>query len=285
MTSFRIVTDGACDLMQDWCREHQITVIPLYYSLSSAQPVAFTARGNDDFSDFYAMLRKGAPVHTSAPSIEDCKEQLRPILAEGADVLYTGLSGALSGMFNVMRLAAMELAEEFPEREVRVVDSRCGSHALGALIRALADVRETGGDLATAAKTLEVCRSHIACRFTVSDLMYLKRGGRISGSAAMVGTVLQIMPMLRLTDDGRIEPYGKVRGRKLALRTLADAIGEAVAPVTSVTIGHCDAAEDAAFVRDILRRKYALSTVRIEPIGPILGAHAGPGAIAAFCGE
>ena len=218
MNQFRIVTDGACDLPQAWCRAHQIAVIPLYCSIASAVPRAYPGSRPYPMAPFYEMLRQGTPVHTSAPSIDDCKECLRPLLRKGYDLLYTGLSAQLSGMFNVMRLAAMELGEEFPERHIRVIDSGTGSFALGLLIRELTALRENGTDLDTVCEIAEHLRTRIGCWFTVSDLMYLKRGGRISGSVAMVGTVLQIMPMLHVTPEGTLAAYGKVRGRKNALR-------------------------------------------------------------------
>ena len=123
----------------------------------------------------------------------------------------------------------------------------------------------------------------ISHRFIVGNLMFLKRGGRISGSAAVVGTVLQIMPMLHVNAEGAIEPYSKIRGRKTALRTLADELGGEAAPGTAVYLGHCDAPEDAAFVREILRRKFGIKEVLTGEIGPVLGAHAGPDTVAGFC--
>ncbi len=283
MSKFRIVTDGSCDLPQDWCRAHQISVIPLYFSISSAIPEAYPGGRAFPLSEFYTMLRKGTPMHTSAPSIEDCKDILRPLLTEGFDLVYTGLSSQLSGVFNVMRLAAMELSEDFPERRIAVLDSAGGSLGLGMLLRRMAAAREQGESYEAVCTLCENERRRIGCWFTVSDLMFLKRGGRISGGAAVMGTVLQIMPMLRVTPEGAITPYSKVRGRKSALRVLADELGNAAEPGTAVVIGHCDAQEDAVFVRDILRRKYGIREVQIGEIGPVLGVHAGPDAIAGFC--
>ena len=282
MQQFRIVTDGSCDLPAEWCKEHHIAVIPLYFSLASAAPRPFPG-SISGLGDFYTLLRSGTTVHTSAPSIEDCKDILRPLLTGGYDLLYTGLSSQLSGMFNVMRLAAGELEAEFPGKHVRVLDSFNGSHGLGILLRELTAARESGKDLETVLELGEQLRCRISSRFIVGDLMFLKRGGRISGSAAVFGTMLQIMPMLHATADGRIESYSKVRGRKTALRTLADEIGSEAASGTAVWIGHCNAAEDAAFVRDILRRKYGIREVGILEIGPVLGAHAGPDTVAGFC--
>ena len=283
MAQFRIVTDGSCDLPADWCHEHQITVLPLYFSIAGAVPEAYPARRELKLDDFYTMLRQGTVVQTSAPSIEDCKDLLRPILAGGFDILYTGLSAKLSGMFNVMRLAAMELEEEYPGRHVAVCNSRTGSLGVGLLVRELAAARENGQSFDEVCTLCETLAGRIRSRFIVGNMMFLKRGGRISGSAAMVGTVLQIMPMLHTNEEGGIESYSKVRGRKNALRTLADQIGEEAEPGTAVYLGHSCAPEDAAFVRDILRRKFGIKEVLTGEIGPVLGAHAGPDTVAGFC--
>ena len=283
MRQFRIVTDGSCDLPADWCKAHHVTVLPLYFSIAGAAPEAYPGGRELRLSDFYTMLRQGTTVQTSAPSIEDCKELLRPILAGGDDVLYTGLSSMLSGMFNVMRLAGMELEEEFPGRKVTAVNSKGGSLGVGLLVRELTAARENGQSFEEVCALCEALAERIRHRFIVGNLMFLKRGGRISGSAAVVGTMLQIMPLLHTDAEGAIELYGKVRGRKNALRTLADQIGEEAEPGSAVYIGHCDAAEDAAFVRDILRRKFGIKEVLTGDIGPVLGAHAGPDTVAGFC--
>ena len=283
MRQFRIVTDGSCDLPADWCRAHHVAVLPLYFSIAGAVPEAFPGGRELKLADFYAMLRQGTSVQTSAPSIEDCKDMLRPMLAGGYDILYTGLSAKLSGMFNVMRLAGMELEEEYPDRKVVAVNSKGGSLGAGLLVRELTAARENGKSFEDVCALCESLAGRIRHRFIVGNLMFLKRGGRISGSAAVVGTMLQIMPLLHTDDEGVIELYGKVRGRKNALRTLADQLGEEAEPGTAVYLGHCDAPEDAAFVRDILRRKFGIKEVLTGEIGPVLGAHAGPETVAGFC--
>ena len=283
MRTYKIFTDGACDLAEEWCIEHQVTIIPIYYSLSSAVPVPFPNRKTFRFDDFYEMLRQGTPVRTSAPSLEDCKDFMRPVLEKGEDILYTGLSSRLSGAFNAVRLASLDLKEEFPEREIAVLDSGCASHGLGLLLKQLAEKREKGASFDEICQFCTEARQHIRHFFTVSDLLYLKRGGRISGTTAVMGTVLQIMPIMQMIPAGAIENIAKVRGRKNALRSIADMTGENAKPDTPVIVGHCSTPEDAVFVRDILRRKYNIHDVQIQSLGPIIGAHGGPSAVACFC--
>ncbi len=283
MRTYKIFTDGACDLPEEWCVQHQVTVMPIYYSLSSAMPVPFPDGGKFRTDDFYSILKQGTPVKTSAPSIEDCKEFMRPVLEKGEDILYTGLSSKLSGVFNAVRLASLDLQEEFPERKISVLDSGCASHGLGLLLKQLTEQREKGVDFEKINQFCTEARQHIRHFFTVSDLMYLKRGGRISGSTAVMGTVLQIMPIMQMMPAGAIENVAKVRGRKNALRSIADMTGENAKSNTPVIVGHCSAYDDAMLVRDILRRKYSLHDVQIQPLGPIIGAHGGPSAVACFC--
>ncbi|MBQ8080174.1 MAG: DegV family protein [Oscillospiraceae bacterium] len=284
MREYRILTDGSCDLAQAWLAEHRVTVLPLYYSLGGS-PLPYPGGASFRLGEFYSVLRGGAVVTTSAPSIEDCKSLMRPLLEAGYDLLYTGLAAHLSGMFNVVRLAAMDLKEEFPGCRIAVLDSNAASLGLGLLIEALVTARESGQDFEAACEICRTMRLHLRHYFTVSDLMHLKRGGRISGSAAVVGSMLQIMPMLYLSAEGQIEVTGKQRGRKNALRALAECVAEAAGAGAKVCIAHADAAEDAAFVRDILRRRYPGCEVVVGEIGPVLGAHCGPGGVAAFTTE
>ena len=283
MSEYRIFTDGACDLREDYCRTHRIGVIPLYYSLASAVPVAYATGERFSSKSYYDMLRAGTPVHTSAPSIEDCKDVMRPVLEAGMDILYIGFSSQLSGAYNTVRLAALELADAYPQRTVTVVDSQAGSLGLGLMVMELVKCREEGMSLAKAQAMALELRRQVRHYFTVNDLMYLRRGGRISGSTAVMGTVLQIMPLMQLGETGALEVCGKIRGRRTALREIADRAGAAARPGTTVAVGHCDAPEDAAFVKDILRRKYGVHKVLVGDIDPIVGGHGGPGAVAAFC--
>ncbi len=283
MSTYKIFTDGACDLSEEWCTQHQVTVMPIYYSLASALPAPFPDSGKFRLDDFYQMLKQGTPVKTSAPSLEDCKEFMRPVLQKGEDILYTGLSSKLSGAFNAVRLASLDLKEEFPERKITVLDSGCASHGLGLLLKQLAQQREKGVDFEEICQFCTEARRHIRHFFTVSDLLYLKRGGRISGTTAIMGTVLQIMPVMQMMPTGSIENVAKVRGRKNALRSIADMAGESAKSDTPVIVGHCATPEDAVFVRDILRRKYSIHDVQIQSLGPIIGAHGGPSAVACFC--
>lgn len=284
MQTYAIVTDGACDLPESICREYDLTVIPLYYTLSGAVTKRFPDRGDPfDPQDFYKMLRSGIQVKTSSPSPDDFRSRLIPLLQAGKDVLYIGFSSGVSGTFNVARLCAQELREEFPERQITVLDSLCCSLGLGLVVLEALKLQKKGGSYE---EVLTLARTHAARMhhwFTVDDLMHLKRGGRIGSGTAVVGTVLQIKPLLRMSTEGTLEVFSKTRARRNALKQLADLVGENILPGTWAAISHADCLEDARFVRDILRRVYRLENILMADIDPAVGGHGGPGAIAVFC--
>lgn len=281
MREFVIMTDGPCDLPESYCKEHDVTVIPLYVSLAGANPVPFPA---DEFDTkaFYAALREAKPVKTSAPSIEDCRNAMLPYLRAGKDILYVGFSAKLSAAYNTARLAAEDLREEFPQREVYCLDSRCASLGQGLLVDLLVQKRESGCGLEETFSYGQQMVPRIRHWFTVDDLMHLKRGGRVSGTTAILGTMLQIKPILRVNEEGGLEPYSKIRGRRAALKQLADYIGENMVPDTLTAISHGDCEEDMQFVRDILRRKYGVKKIMVNLVDPVVGAHSGPGTLAVF---
>ncbi len=281
MSEFVIITDGPCDLPESYCEEHRVTVVPLYVSIASAAPVHFPAESFDT-KVFYDSLREQTPVKTSAPSIEDFKKYMVPHLQDGKDILYIGFSAKLSATYNVARLAAEELMEAFPKRKILCLNSKCASLGQGLFVTLLVDKRESGCTLEETFAYGEKMVPRIRHWFTVADLMHLKRGGRISSSTAILGTMLQIKPILRVNEEGGLESFSKVRGRRTALKQLADYVGENMVPDTLTAISHGDSEEDALFVRDILRRKYGVKKTMINLIDPIVGAHSGPGTIAVF---
>ncbi len=281
---YAIVTDGSCDLPEALCRENQLTVIPLYYTLSGAVTRKFPDPDKPfDPKDFYRMLRTGIQVTTAAPSIGDFQHWIQPLLEMGKDVLYIGFSSGLSGTYNAARLAALELAEDFPERKIHILDSKCGSLGLGLLLLETVRMQKGGCSFEEACLFAEQTARRIRHWFTVDDLMHLRRGGRIGSGTAVVGTVLQIKPLLRMSTEGTLEMFSKTRARRNVLKQLADLVGENMQPGSMAAISHGDALEDAYFIRDILRRVYHVQQILITDIDPVVGGHGGPGAIAAFC--
>lgn len=282
MSEFIIMTDGACDLTDAYLQEHRVSVVPLYYSFASAIPSRYPAAKAFQAKDFYRALRQGSVVKTAAPSMEDFRSVMARHAAAGRDILYVGFSAKLSGTFNVGRLAALEVQEDYPGRRILCLNGLGGSLGQGMLVDLLVQKRENGCSLEETFAFGEQMAKRMQHRFIVSDLMHLRRGGRIGGGAAMIGTVLQIMPLLWANGEGALEVTGKVRGRKAALKALAETVGEQMEKGSTAAVTHADAEEDAAYVKEILRRKYGVRKILLQNIGPVLGAHCGPGAVAAF---
>ncbi len=282
MRNFIIVTDGASDLTPAYLAAHRVEVVPLYYRFASAIANAYPNAAAFDEKAFYDALRAGSVVKTAAPSIADFQRVLMPHARAGRSVLYVGFSAKLSGTFNVGRLAMLELQEQFPQQKFLCLNGLGGSLGQGLLLDALIRMRERGCGLEETFAAGEQLAGRMQHVFVVSDLMHLKRGGRIGGSTAVLGTMLQIMPMLCANDEGSLEIIGKVRGRRASLKALAEKVGAEMEPGSIAAVSHGDCEADAMYVRDILRRKYGVKTVWIQPIGPVLGAHCGPGVVAAF---
>ncbi len=282
MCEFMIMTDGACDLPEAYLEAHHVAVVPLFYSFASAKHQSFPGARAFHAKAFYTALRKGSQVRTAAANMEDFRRTMECFAAAGKDILYVGFSAKLSSTFNVGRLMALEIQEKYPGRKVLCLNGRGGSLGQGLLVDLLVQKRESGCTLEETYACGERLVKRMQHRFLVPDLMHLKRGGRIGSSTAMIGSMLQIMPILRANPEGALEVTGKVRGRRAALIKLAEMVGESMEPGSAAAVTHADAPEDAMYVRDILRRKYGVRRVWMENIGPVLGAHCGPGAVAAF---
>lgn len=282
MCEFMIMTDGACDLPDAYLEAHHVGVVPLFYSFASAKHQRFPGRRAFHAKAFYTALRKGSQVRTAAANMEDFRQIMEGYAAAGKDILYVGFSAKLSSTFNVGRLTALEIQEKYPGRKVLCLNGRGGSLGQGMLVDLLVQMRENGATLEETFAQGEQLVQRMQHRFLVPDLMHLKRGGRIGSGTAVLGSMLHIMPILQANSEGALEVTGKVRGRRAALMKLAETVGESMEPGSTAAVTHADAPEDAMYVRDILRRKYGVKKVWLENIGPVLGAHCGPGAIAAF---
>lgn len=205
----------------------------------------------------------------------------RPCLEKGQDILYIGLSSALSNTLDTGRMAAQEAMAAYPGRKVRVVDSLRISMAEGQLVRLAVEMKQKGASLDEVADWVEHNRLRSMAWFTVDDLKFLKRGGRLSGAAAFVGSILEVKPLLHITPDGKLTPVGKIKGRKRALRTLLEKLQDAASGEDNViTIFHGDRKEDARMLAKAAREQYGFTRIDIRFIGPVIGCHVGPGTMA-----
>ena len=284
MRDYVIITDSCCDLSADLAQELELEVVPLSLQMGGKTYRNWLDGRELSFPDFYRRIRTGETATTSAVSVGDFEEVMRPILAGGRDILCLCFSSALSTTYQSACIAAQTLSEEVPEGTVRVVDTLCASLGQGLLAYLCAQEKRRGASLEELTAYAEATRGKVCHWFTVDDLNHLKRGGRVSATAALFGTMLSIKPVLHVDDAGRLIPVSKTRGRKASLLALVDHMAQtAVDPANqTVFISHGDCLADAEFVADAIRTRLGVTDIRINYVGPVIGNHSGPGTVALF---
>ena len=280
---FRIVTDTSSNLPTAYLQAENITVIPFtFHTESGEQSCMDTA--SFDAKAFYTAMRNGEKVTTSQIPPQRFVDNIRPMLENGEDVLFVSMSSGISGSYASSKIAANQLAEEFPERKILTVDTYSASLAEGIVVMRAVECRKEGLSIDETYQILRALRHRIAQIFTVGDLRYLKRTGRLSNLEAAVGTVLQIKPLLKGDPEGKIVCFAKVRGRQRAIEEMAKRYEElVVSPETqTVCISHADCEADAQILASMLRRSKAPKVILIVDYEPVTGSHVGPGALALF---
>ena len=280
---FRIVTDTSSNLPTAYLQAENITVIPFtFHTESGEQSCMDTA--SFDAKAFYTAMRNGEKVTTSQIPPQRFVDNIRPMLENGEDVLFVSMSSGISGSYASSKIAANQLAEEFPERKILTVDTYSASLAEGIVVMRAVECRKEGLSIDETYQILRALRHRIAQIFTVGDLRYLKRTGRLSNLEAAVGTVLQINPLLKGDPQGKIVCFAKVRGRQRAIEEMAKRYEElVVSPETqTVCISHADCEADAQILASMLRRSKPPKDILIVDYEPVTGSHVGPGALALF---
>lgn len=277
--SYVIVTDSAADLSEQQLTHMGVGFIPLNVFMKDDPAIPCELRGDA----FYSELRSGRIACTSAANISSFREAFSEILSRGQDILYLGFSSPLSCMCATARIAAEELADEFPERTIRIVDTLCASLGEGLLVYHCAEQRARGMSLDELAAYAVKTRMNIIHWFTVDDLLFLKRGGRVGTMSALAGSVLGIKPVLHVSDEGKLVAKQKIRGRKNAILELGRHYGAECTDKESVVfIAQANAPDAAEMLKEALMRDHGAKHVTIGEIGPVVGAHAGPGTVALF---
>ena len=284
MAAYRIITDSTTDLAPEMIRELGVQVIPLCYLMEGNTYHNIPGGGEMDEPAFYNKLRAGVMSTTTQVNSEEFIAVFTPILGAGDDILYIAFSSGLSGTCQSAHLAKKELEQKFPGRRVEVFDSLCASMGEGLLVYHAAMRKKAGASLDEVLAWLKENVLHLCHWFTVDDLNHLKRGGRVSTATALVGTMLGIKPVLHVDDEGHLIPVSKVRGRKQSLDALVKKMEEtAIDPQDQVIfISHGDCLEDAQYVAQQVRTKLGVKEIFINYIGPVIGAHSGPGTVALF---
>ena len=282
MSNYVLFTDSSCDIAPEKLREWGVECISMTFRFEGEDK----DYRNDELSakEFYARLRTGEMSKTSAINTETFKKAFEPTLQQGNDVLYLAFSSGLSATSHMAELAAEELKEVYPERTVAVVDTLGASAGQGLIVYLAARQKNDGMDMVGVAKYVEDIRRYLCHWFTVDDLQHLKRGGRVSPTVALVGSMLGIKPVLHVDDEGHLISVSKVRGRHAALKALADKVGEMSLDLQGGTVflSHGDCLDDAKVVEDILAKQYGATIELITDIGPVIGSHSGAGTVAIF---
>ena len=279
--SYQIVTDSCCDFPKALLDTLDITVSPLRLLFRDSELVDVH---DDTLKMLYDGLRSGEPASTSAINPDGWAAYIEPVLAQGKDVLVLAFSSGLSTTYQSAVIAANELLEKYPERKVRVVDTLCASLGEGLLVWYACKKQQAGMALDALADWCEETKMRLCHWFTVDDLMYLKRGGRVSAATAVVGTMLNIKPVMHMDDEGHLVKVSTARGRKASIDALAAKFASLGLPGENKTvfISHGDCLEDAQYLAKVLQEKHGVKEVVIGYVGAVIGSHSGPGTLALF---
>lgn len=281
MMHYQIITDSACDLPKAMLQQLNVSTIPLRVMFRGE---SLEDSVDDGLQEIYAGLRNGEATSTSAINPTGWASVMEPVLQQGQDVLVLAFSSGLSATYQSAVIAAEELRETYPDRKIRVVDTLCAALGQGLLVWYACKQRDAGLGLDELAQWVENNKLHLCHWVTVNDLMHLKRGGRISATTAVVGTMLQIKPIIHVNDEGKLINVGKARGRKAAMQILVDKmkqLGEGFDNHTAF-ICHGDCLEEAQMLQSMVLQQTDTKEVFVGNLGAVIGSHAGPGTLALF---
>ena len=281
MRDYVITVNSTVDLPKEWLEERKVPVIPLKYTIDNE---TYTDMEGLSSKEFFGKLRDGKMATTSQINPEEARAQLEPFLKEGKDVLHLGFSSGLSGTYNSMRIAGEELKEEYPEAKIIIIDTLCACLGEGLLLYKALQQKASGKTIEETAKWVEENKLHICHNVTVDDLFHLHRGGRISKASAVLGSVVQIKPIIHMDENGKLQVVGKERGRKKSLNKIVDMAVEQIKgwdnDIAMITNGDCQ--EDAEYVAKLVRERLGIENILINNIGTVIGSHTGPGVVAVF---
>lgn len=282
--SFSIITDSCANLTHSQIADYNITIVPLTYTVGDTEYLGYVEGEETDYKAYYNLLRAKEHVKTSLVSYERVESALKKHLNMGEDVLYVAFSSALSGSCQVARNCIEDIKDEYPDRKIILVDSLQASMGQGLMIKYAVDKRDSGCTLEETAQWLEDNKLNFVSLFTVDDLFFLKRGGRLSGTVAVVGTILNIKPLLHVSDEGKLVSTGTVRGRKKSIDSLITRMGELGVDLSNqdIFMVHGDCIEEAEAAAEQIKASYNVKSVTINYVDQVISSHSGPGTLAVF---
>lgn len=283
MKKYVITTDSTCDLPASFIAENNLDVIPVLYSINDV--VYGTPDSNMDIKDFYDAMRNGTMPTTMACNIEDCKAVFEKYAKDGVDVLHLAFSSGLSSTYNNAVIAANEVMEEYPNCKVTVIDTLAASMGEGMLVYYAVKLKNEGKSLEEVADFVEENKANVISRFTVDDLHHLHRGGRVSKTTAIVGSLINVKPILHVDEEGHLKSLENARGRKKSLSRILDMMEEGIKDYKGTNeiafLSHGDCEEDAKYIADEIEKRFGIKTM-INVLGQTIGTHTGPNLIALF---
>lgn len=282
--SFKLMTDTCANLPYEMIEKLDIDICSLLF-LSEGKTYYSYKKGEEvDLKQFYDMMRNKQVFTTSQINPEDFKEFFGKYLEKGIDILYLCFSSGLSGMYQSACIAREDLVREYPERKIIIVDTLCAALGQGLIVRYAADMRDEGKSIEQVAKWVEDNKLRMCHWFTVDDLIYLHRGGRVSASAAIIGTIIGVKPIMNMDNDGKLAVVDKVRGRKQSIKRLISEMERNIKDPDGqiAAISHGDCPEEAEYIKSVISEKFNLKEVIVNCLDPVIGSHAGPGTLALF---
>lgn len=281
---FEIITDSSATLPKEIIVKFGIQVLSLSYFIDEEEFLSYERGKENDLSYFYEKLRNKGNIRTSLVNTQAALTLIEELLKEGKDVLYIGFSSGLSGTYQSVSLAMEDLKESYPERRIVYMDSLAASLGEGLLVYEACKLREEGKNIDEVFEWLETNKLHLCHWFSVDDLFFLKRGGRISTAAAVFGSALSVKPVMHVDNEGHLIVMSKARGRKKAIQELANHLFDTVENPEDQVMGisHADCEEDAVYLKNMIMEKYKVKEFIIEPMEPVIASHTGPGCLALF---
>ena len=282
--AFQIVTDSACNLTEEMIDQFGIEVLPLTFMIDGVQHRSYLKGQKTDLKQFYTMMREGKVITTSLPNMQESESTLRAIAESGKDILYLGFSSALSGTYEATDLLLKQMAPDFPDRTFIAEETFAASGGQGMLVYLACKKAQEGASIEEVAQLVRDTRDHLCHWFTVDDLMFLFRGGRVSRTSAWAGTLLNIKPVLHVDNAGALIPMEKVRGRKKSIKALVDHMEKtAIDPENqTIFITHGDCIEDVEALKAEITERFGITDFVVNYVDPVIGAHSGPGTLALF---
>ena len=281
---YKIVTDSCANLTDAQIKEYGVEIISLKYYVEDTPFESYIKGEKIDYSEAYSILRQKGKITTSLANRDDCDKVILPILESGEDVLVLAFSSGLSGTCQNIINSAEDYREMFPERKITVVDTLAASMGEGLLVHYAVQLKNQGKTIEEVADWVEQNKLNLCHVFTLDDLFFLKRGGRLSGTSAIVGSLMNIKPLMHVANDGKLYVTGKARGRKAAIKHLVDSVGEKGIDVENqdIYIVHGDCEEEAKIIGEEVKKQYNVKNVVYNCLDPVIVSHSGPGTLAIF---